>query len=146
MEILGLSGTAIAKLIKNGEVSAVDVMEQALNQADKVQAHLNPFVTITREAALAQAKQADELLKRTRPETLPAFFGVPFTVKDLLDTQGVQTLLDVLLLEQRKEMRQQADREIATRRRMREWLSYGAIAVAAAAALAVLVLQMQNEQ
>ena len=91
MEILGLSGTAIAKLIKNGEVSAVDVMEQALNQADKVQAHLNPFVTITREAALAQAKQADELLKRTRPETLPAFFGVPFTVKDLLDTQGVQT-------------------------------------------------------
>ena len=91
MEILGLSGTAIAKRIKNGEVSAVDVMEQALNQADKVQAHLNPFVTITREAALAQAKQADELLKRTRPETLPAFFGVPFTVKDLSDTQGVQT-------------------------------------------------------
>jgi aspartyl-tRNA(Asn)/glutamyl-tRNA(Gln) amidotransferase subunit A len=91
VEILGLSGTAIAKRIKNGEVSAVDVMEQALNQADKVQAHLNPFVTITREAALAQAKQADELLKRTRPETLPAFFGVPFTVKDLLDTQGVQT-------------------------------------------------------
>jgi len=91
VEILGLSGTAIAKLIKNGEVSAVDVMEQALNQADKVQAHLNPFVTITREAALAQAKQADELLKKTRPETLPAFFGVPFTVKDLLDTQGVQT-------------------------------------------------------
>jgi aspartyl-tRNA(Asn)/glutamyl-tRNA(Gln) amidotransferase subunit A len=91
VEILGLSGTAIAKLIKNGEVSAVDVMEQALNQADKVQAHLNPFVTITRDAALAQARQADELLKRTRPETLPAFFGVPFTVKDLLDTQGVQT-------------------------------------------------------
>jgi aspartyl-tRNA(Asn)/glutamyl-tRNA(Gln) amidotransferase subunit A len=91
VEILGLSGTAIAKLIKNGEVSAVDVMEQALNQADKVQAHLNPFVNITRDAALAQARQADELLKRTRPETLPAFFGVPFTVKDLLDTQGVQT-------------------------------------------------------
>ena len=91
MEILGLSGTTIAKLIKNGEVSAVDVMEQALNQADKVQALFNPFVTITHEAALTQAKQAAELLKKTRPETLPAFFGVPFTVKDLLDTQGVQT-------------------------------------------------------
>ena len=62
------------------------------------------------------------------------------------DTQGVQTLLDSLQLEQRKERRQQADREIVTRRRMCEWLSYGAIAVAAAAALAVLVLQMQNEQ
>lgn len=91
MEILGLSGTAIAKLIKNGEVSAVDVMEQALNHADKVQALLNPFVTIIHDAALGQAKQADELLKKKRPETLPAFFGVPFTVKDLLDTQGVQT-------------------------------------------------------
>lgn len=62
------------------------------------------------------------------------------------DTQGVQTLLDSLQLEQRKERRQQADREIATRRRMCEWLSYGAIAVAAAAALVVLVSQMQNEQ
>ena len=67
MEILGLSGTAIAKLIKNGEVSAVDVMEQALNHADKVQALLNPFVTIIHDAALGQAKQADELLKKTRP-------------------------------------------------------------------------------
>jgi aspartyl-tRNA(Asn)/glutamyl-tRNA(Gln) amidotransferase subunit A len=91
VEILGLSGTAITKLIKNGEVSAVDAMEQALNQADKVQTHLNPFVTIAHDAALSQARQADELLKKTRPETLPAFFGVPFTVKDLLDTQGVQT-------------------------------------------------------
>lgn len=91
MEILGLSGTAITKLIKKGEVSAVDVMEQALNQVDTVQPLLNPFVTIAHDAALAQARLADELLGKTQPETLPAFFGVPFTVKDLLDTQGVQT-------------------------------------------------------
>ncbi|MDG1443955.1 MAG: amidase family protein [Pseudomonadales bacterium] len=100
MEILGLSGTAIAKLIRNGDIGAVEVMEQALNHADKIQAHLNPFVTITHDAALAQAKQADEQLKKTPPETLPAFFGVPFTVKDLLDTQGVQTTYGSRSLEQ----------------------------------------------
>ena len=90
-EIFKLSGTAIAQLIKAGEVSAVDVMEQALKRADEIQTRLNPFVTITHDDALMQAKKADEVLRQSEPQSLPVFFGVPFTVKDLLDTEGVRT-------------------------------------------------------
>ena len=93
--ILGLSGTAITKLIKKGEVSAVDVMEQALNQVDTVQPLLNPFVTIAQGAALAPARQADELLSKTQPETLPAFFGVPFNRPSLLsDNQSGNSTME----------------------------------------------------
>ena len=91
MEILHLSGTAIARLIKRGEVSAVDVMEQTLKRAMEIQARFNPFVTITHDAALLHAQQADNVLQQTEPDSLPDLFGVPFTVKDLLDTQGVLT-------------------------------------------------------
>jgi len=91
MGILKLSGTAIAQLIKDNKVSAVEVMEQALNRADEVQERLNPFVTVTHETALAQARKADEVLRQTDTSLLPVFFGVPFTVKDLLDTENVRT-------------------------------------------------------
>ena len=91
MGILNLSGTAIAQLIKADEISATEVMKQALSRADEIQAHLNPFVIITHEAALAEAKKADQVLRSNDPDSLPVFFGVPFTVKDLLDTEGVRT-------------------------------------------------------
>ena len=90
-EMSKLSATAIAQLIKDGEVSSLEVVEKALKRADEIQVQLNPFVTITHDNALAQAKKADEILRQSQPESLPVFFGVPFTVKDLLDTEGVRT-------------------------------------------------------
>jgi aspartyl-tRNA(Asn)/glutamyl-tRNA(Gln) amidotransferase subunit A len=91
METSNLSGTAIAELIKRGKLSAVDVMKQAIARADYVQGQLNPFVTINHDAAMMDAEKADRVLAKAKPESLPLFFGVPFTVKDLLDTKGTRT-------------------------------------------------------
>ena len=91
MEILKLSGTAIAQLIKDGEVSAVDVMEQALNRADVVQANLNPFVTVDRSGALNAAERCDRIMRKHPNDSFPSLFGVPFSVKDLLNTKGMRT-------------------------------------------------------
>lgn len=90
-EFAKLSGIAIAQLIRRGDVSAVEVMTQALMHADGIQSRFNPFVTILHEAALRQAEEADQILRKSQPEALPVFFGVPFTVKDLLDTKAVRT-------------------------------------------------------
>jgi len=86
-----LSAVTIAQRIKSGEVSSLEVVEKALKRADEIQSRLNPFVTITHDEALAEAKKADDIRRRSQPESLPVFFGVPFTVKDLLDTKGVRT-------------------------------------------------------
>ena len=86
-----LSAVTIAQRIKSGEVSSLEVVEKALKRGDEIQSRLNPFVTITHDEALAEAKKADDIRRRSQPESLPVFFGVPFTVKDLLDTKGVRT-------------------------------------------------------
>ena len=91
MDFSHLSGSAIARLIKDRDASPTEVMSQALLRAQEVQKRLNPLVTIAHEHAMAQAQQAETALKNSAQDTLPPFLGVPFTVKDLLDTSGVRT-------------------------------------------------------
>jgi aspartyl-tRNA(Asn)/glutamyl-tRNA(Gln) amidotransferase subunit A len=89
--LLDLPAIAVARLIRNRDVSATEVMKETLRRADEVQAHFNAFATIAHDSALLQAQKADEAIRNTPPEALPELLGVPFSVKDLLDTQGVRT-------------------------------------------------------
>jgi len=91
MQFSHLSGTALARLIKQRKVSIVEVMSQTLQRAETVQANCNPFVTLVPDEALAHAKLLDVQLEYAPPQSLPPLFGVPFTVKDLLDTKDVRT-------------------------------------------------------
>lgn len=58
MDILGRSAIAIAGLIRNRELSALDVMAQTLRQAERVQRALNPFVTIAWDQAIEQDRKS----------------------------------------------------------------------------------------
>ena len=98
MQFSHLSGTALARLIKQRKVSIVEVMSQTLQRAETVQANCNPFVTLVPEQALAHAKLLDVQLEQTPPQSLPPLFGVPFTVKDLLDTKDVRTTYGLSLI------------------------------------------------
>jgi aspartyl-tRNA(Asn)/glutamyl-tRNA(Gln) amidotransferase subunit A len=91
MDILGRSAIAIAGLIRNRELSALDVMAQTLRQAERVQRALNPFVTIAWDQAIEQAKRCDQLLLKGSPADEAYLFGVPFTAKDLLNTCDLRT-------------------------------------------------------
>ena len=91
MDILGRSAIAIAGLIRNRELSALDVMAQTLRQAERVQRALNPFVTIAWDEAIEGAKRCDELLLKGTPKDADPLFGVPFTAKDLLNTFDLRT-------------------------------------------------------
>lgn len=89
--MLDLPANAIARLIRNRDVSVSELMEETLKRADEVQTRFNAFVTIAHDSALLQAQQADRAISDASPESLPELFGVPFSVKDLLDTEGVRT-------------------------------------------------------
>ncbi len=91
MNILGLSAITIAKLIRDRELSALAVMMQTLEQAERVQRALNPFVTIAWDQAIEHAKRCDELLLKGPPSNTAHLFGVPFTAKDLLNTFDLRT-------------------------------------------------------
>lgn len=80
--------TKLAELIRTREVSPVEVMQAHLNRIEAVNPKLNAIVTLV-DDALASAKAAEEKVMSRGP--LAALHGVPFTVKDSIDSVGVLT-------------------------------------------------------
>lgn len=83
------SATELGAMIRASELSAVELVAATLDAASASQASINAFVTICADEALAQAKQAEDALRRDR--SLGPLHGLPFVVKDLTLTAGVRT-------------------------------------------------------
>ncbi|MBD2536044.1 amidase [Nostoc flagelliforme FACHB-838] len=79
----------LAQMIRDRQVSAVEVLNAYLNQVTQHNSTINAICTLDEENACARAKQADEALNRG--ENWGALHGVPITVKDLLETAGLRT-------------------------------------------------------
>jgi Asp-tRNA(Asn)/Glu-tRNA(Gln) amidotransferase A subunit family amidase len=72
--------------IRAGRVSPVTLAEEALQQLDTIGRKLNAVVTLTRDRALKQARQAESELKAGRDRG--PLHGIPYGAKDLLATSG----------------------------------------------------------
>jgi amidase len=81
---VGLPATEIARLVRSGEVTAVDVVRAHLDHIDAVDARIGAFRVLRREAALAEAHAVDTALTRF---ALP-LAGVPIAVKDNVAVAG----------------------------------------------------------
>jgi amidase len=81
---VGLPATEIARLVRSGEVTAVEVVRAHLAHIDAVDARIGAFRVLRREAALAEAHAVDTALTRF---ALP-LAGVPIAVKDNVDVAG----------------------------------------------------------
>ena len=86
-EIVFMSATKLAGLIRSRKVSAVEAVEAYINRIIDVNDRLNAVVTNSFARARAEAKALDA--KAARGEFVGALHGVPMTIKDSLDTQGV---------------------------------------------------------
>lgn len=76
-----------ARAVAAGEVSAVEIARRTLERAERWNARLGAFATLTPEVALAQAAAVDEAVRRGG-SPLP-LGGVPCPVKDLVEVAGV---------------------------------------------------------
>lgn len=79
---------ALSAALERGDVSAVELTEDALKRIDTVDGSLNSFITVDPEAALDDARHADAC--RRKGETT-ALTGVPIAHKDIFCTQGMRT-------------------------------------------------------
>ena len=86
--ITQLDATRLAELIANRELSPVEVMQAHLDRIAEVNPKVNAIVTLA-DGALDAARKAEAAVKSGA--ALGPLHGVPFTVKDSLDTQGVLT-------------------------------------------------------
>ncbi|MBD3629722.1 amidase [Cyclobacterium sp.] len=86
-ELLYMSATKVAEMIRNKEISSQEVVESCLARIDEVNPQINAVVQLARERALLEAKAADEAVKAGK--TLGLLHGVPMTIKDSFDTAGI---------------------------------------------------------
>lgn len=86
-EIIYASATQIARAIRDKEISAVEVVQAHLDRIGQVNGAINAVVQLCDERALSEAQAADEAL--ARGESVGPLHGVPMTLKDSLDTEGV---------------------------------------------------------
>ncbi len=77
-----------ARLIRQGEVSPLALTSLYLDRIERLNPHLGAYFTVMAEAAIADAQTKTEFLA-THPHTLPPFFGVPISLKDLNPLAGV---------------------------------------------------------
>jgi amidase len=83
------SATEVARAIRRGDLSSVEVTARVLDRITRYNAALNAIVTPTPDIALARARAADEA--QARGEWWGPLHGVPATIKDTFDTAAVRT-------------------------------------------------------
>src|ERR1700755_283102 len=81
--------TALAALIRTKQLSSREVVQAHLDRIEAVNPKINAVVTLMAERALASADAADQAVTTGAP--LGPLHGVPFSIKDSLDTAGVLT-------------------------------------------------------
>src|SRR2546421_133116 len=86
-----LSAAEQARLIRNRELSPVDLVRTSLDRIARYDAKLRAYITVCAEQALAEAQQAEGDITAGRYRG--ALHGLPFGVKDQLCTKGIRTTL-----------------------------------------------------
>jgi len=81
-----LSALALGQMIRDLDVSPVEVINACLERIGSLDKRINAFIRVFNEAAISDAKKAqDEIMSGHWRGPL---HGVPFAVKDLFDTAG----------------------------------------------------------
>lgn len=91
MDVVDLAFTPAlqqAELIRCKQVSPLELTEVYLERIERLNPQLGSYFTVTGELALEDAKAKTEMLVTNTD--LPAFFGVPISIKDLNPVKGVR--------------------------------------------------------
>ncbi|HVW85562.1 MAG TPA: amidase [Bryobacteraceae bacterium] len=84
-----LSATAMSRLIRDGQLSARELLEAHLERIDRLNPKLNAIVTLDVDRARRNAATADEA--QARGEALGPLHGLPVAHKDLQPVKGMRT-------------------------------------------------------
>ena len=79
----------LSALIRRRTVSPLEITRECLARIDELNPKLNAFITVTAEAALAEAALAEHEIMRG--EWRGPLHGIPIGLKDIIDTAGVTT-------------------------------------------------------
>ncbi|MBT5665613.1 MAG: amidase, partial [Rhodospirillaceae bacterium] len=81
--------TELSRLIREGDLSPVDLTEYLLSRIDALNGPLNAFNLVAVDRAMIEAEAAETRLKAGH--ALGPLHGVPYAVKDIFDIAGLPT-------------------------------------------------------
>ena len=87
MELIFASAGEQAKAIRDKQISSQELVRACIKRIEEVNPKLNAVVQLPAETALRQAREADKAL--AKGEIRGPLHGVPFTLKDAIETEGV---------------------------------------------------------
>ena len=83
------SANELAQLVRERKVSPVELVRMYLERIDRWDDRLHSYVTVSRDAALEQAEEAEGAV--ARGDRLGPLHGIPIAVKDQFLTKGIRT-------------------------------------------------------
>ena len=89
MDIVFATAGQLAQMIRDKEVSAIEVLNAYLEQIEKHNPRINAIATLDTKRAKQRAVEADEAL--AKGENWGALHGVPITIKDTIETASLLT-------------------------------------------------------
>lgn len=87
--LLGLSATQLARKIREGEVTSVEVVRAHAAHMERHDGALNAVVERRLAAAMVEATEADVWRARVGGDALPPLHGVPCTIKESFAVKGM---------------------------------------------------------
>ncbi len=88
-DLTGLTIRRASEMLRSKQTSPVELTEACLNRIEKYNASLNAFITITRDQALASAREMEA--EQRRGKWRGPLHGIPIALKDNIDTAGIRT-------------------------------------------------------
>jgi aspartyl-tRNA(Asn)/glutamyl-tRNA(Gln) amidotransferase subunit A len=89
MDVLSMSFLEVAKLYRSKEISPVEVIRLVFERYQQAEPSLCAFITMLEKEAFEMANVIEKRLMTG--EQLSILAGIPFSAKDLYDTNGVRT-------------------------------------------------------
>src|SRR5258708_23909482 len=83
------SAGELRRQIGRKEISPLEITRAVLARVERLQPLLNCFIEICADRALAEARDAERRIMAGDPPR--GLEGIPFTVKDIVNTQGLRT-------------------------------------------------------
>ena len=84
-----MPASALSKMIKSKEISALELSESVFSRIKSVEPKIQAYITLCEKTAIETAKSVDQ--KISRGENLSPLAGIPIGIKDNICTKGTLT-------------------------------------------------------
>ena len=89
----------LSQMLRNKQISSVELTQHFLNRIEKFNPQINAFITTNPQQSLLNAKLADEKISKAEQTSLSLLTGIPIAQKDIFCAKNWRTTCGSKMLE-----------------------------------------------